>query len=105
MSRQVNNNGRGMEDDPPEQQVNGEQATALQQLRHLQSDIEEQCRQIAMAINPLSEALCNGGGVSPEMMGHVKAQLLKAHLQLDDLEQLLDTEPYRRAGETPGTCS
>jgi hypothetical protein len=42
-------------------------------------------------INPLAEALDNGGNVSLEIMNHVKAQILRAHLQLDDLEELLDS--------------
>ena len=43
-----------------------------------------------MAVNPIAEALDKGGNVSPEMMNHARAQLLLAHLQLDELEQLLD---------------
>ena len=37
----------------------------------------------------LAEALDKGGNVSPEMISHVRAQILLAHLQLDDLERLL----------------
>jgi len=44
---------------------------------------------VAMAIGPIAEALNNGGSISPEVMNHVKAQILRAHLHLDDLEQLL----------------
>jgi hypothetical protein len=84
-------NKQGMEDDPPGQQLTGEQATTFQQLLHLQSDIEGQGHRVAMAINPIAEALDKGGKVSPEMINHVKAQILLAHLQLDDLEQLLDS--------------
>ena len=60
-------------------------------LLRLQSDIEGQGHRLAMAINPIAEALDKGGNVSLEMMNHVKAQILLAHLQLDELEQLLDS--------------
>ena len=83
-------NKQRMEDDPPGQQITGEQATTFQQLLRLQSDIEGQGHRVAMAINPIAEALDYGGTLSPEMMSHLKAQLLLAHLQLDELEQLLD---------------
>ena len=46
---------------------------------------------MAMAIKPIAEALDKGGNVSLEMIIHVKAQILLAHLQLDDLEQMLDS--------------
>lgn len=91
MTNSENTNQQGMEDDPAEQQLAGEQATALQQLLRLQSDIEGQGHRVAMAINPIAEALDKGGNISLEMISHVKAQILLAHLQLDDLEQLLDT--------------
>ena len=91
MSISESTNKQGMEDDPPGQQLAGEQATALQQLLRLQSDIEGQCHRVAMAVNPIAEALDLGGSVSPEMMNHVKAQILLAHLQLDELEHLLDS--------------
>lgn len=91
MTNSENTNQQGMVDDPAGQQLAGEQATALQQLLRLQSDIEGQCHRVAMAINPIAEALDKGGSVSLEMISHVKAQILLAHLQLDDLEQLLDT--------------
>ena len=84
-------NKQRMEDDPPGQQLTGEQATTFQQLLRLQSDIEGQGHRVAMAINPIAEAVDKGGKVSPEMINHVKAQILLAHLQLDDLEQLLDS--------------
>lgn len=71
--------------------LTGEQATALQQLLRLQSDIEEQGHRVAMAVTPITAALDNGENVSREMMSHVKAQILKAHLQLDDLVQVLDS--------------
>lgn len=61
-----------------------------QQLLRLQSAIEGQGHRVAMAVNPIAEALDKGGNVSLEMMNHVKAQILLAHLQLDELEQLLD---------------
>ena len=44
-----------------------------------------------MAIKPIAEALDKDGNVVLEMISHVKAQILLAHLQLDDLEQLLDS--------------
>ncbi len=78
------------EDDPAGQQPTGEQATAFQQLLRLQSDIEGQGHRVAMAINPIAEALDKSGNVSLGMMIHIKAQILLAHLQLDELEQLLD---------------
>ena len=84
-------NKQRMEDDPPGQQITGEQATTFQQLLRLQSDIEGQGHRVAMALNLIAEALDKDGNVSLEMMNHVKAQILKAHLQLDDLEQLLDS--------------
>ncbi|MFL5658752.1 MAG: hypothetical protein ACJ8CB_31770 [Ktedonobacteraceae bacterium] len=90
MSIIKNSNEQGVGGELPEQPFTGEQETALQQLLRFQSDIEGQGRRVALAINPIAEALDNGGTVSPEMMSHLKAQLLLAHLQLDELEQLLD---------------
>ena len=84
-------NKQRMEDDPPGQQLTGEQATTFQQLLRLQNDIEGQGHRVAMAINPIAEALDKGGKVLHEMINHVKSQILLAHLQLDDLEQLLDS--------------
>jgi hypothetical protein len=86
-----NVNEQDMEGNLPEQQLADEQATAIEQLLRLQSDIEGQVLSVVMAINPLAEALDNDGNVSCEMMNHIKAQILKAHMQLDDLEQLLDS--------------
>ena len=80
-----------MEGELPRQQFTGEQPTAYQQLLRLQSAIEGQGHRVAMAVNPIAEALDKGGNVSLEMMNHVKAQILLAHLQLDELEQLLDS--------------
>src|SRR5436305_12717671 len=91
MSIIKNSNEQGLGGELPEQPFTGEQATALQQLLRLQSDIEGQGHRVALAINPIAEALDKGGKVSPEMINHVKAQILLAHLQLDDLEQLLDS--------------
>ena len=91
MSDTRNSNEPGIEGELLEQQFTGEQATALQQLLRFQSDIEGQGHLVAMALNPLAEALDNGGNVSLEIMNHVKAQILRAHLQLDDLEELLDS--------------
>lgn len=90
MSNSENVYEQGMAGDPAGQQFTGEQATAFQQLLRLQSDIEGQGHQVAMAIKPIAEALDKGGNVRLEMISHVKAQILQAHLQLDDLEQLLD---------------
>jgi hypothetical protein len=89
MSNSENINEQDMEYELPGQQFTGEQATAFQQLLRLQSDIKRQGHLVAMAVNPLAEALNNGGNVSLEMMNHIKAQILLAHLQLDELEQLL----------------
>ncbi len=80
-----------MEGELPGQQFTGEQPTAFQQLLRLRSAIEGQGHRVAMAVNPIAEALDKGGNVSLEMMNHVKAQILLAHLQLDELEQLLDS--------------
>lgn len=91
MSDPKNINKQGLEGDPPGQQFTGEQATALQQLQGLLSDIEGQGYLLAIAVNSIAEALDKGENVSREMMNHVKAQILRAHLQLDDLEQLLDS--------------
>lgn len=68
-----------------------EQETALQRLLRLQSDIQAQGQRVMMAVTPITAALANGENVSPEMMSHVKTQILKAHLQLDDLVQVLDS--------------
>ncbi|MFL5657789.1 MAG: hypothetical protein ACJ8CB_26860 [Ktedonobacteraceae bacterium] len=91
MANGENITNQGMEDDLPGQQFTGEQATAFQQVLRLQSDIEGQGHRVAMAIKPIVEALDKGGNVALEMISHVKAQILLAHLQLDDLEQLLDS--------------
>ncbi len=80
-----------MEGELPGQQFTGGQSAAFQQLLRLQSAIERQGHRVAMAVNPIAEALDKGGNVSLEMMNHVKAQILLAHLQLDELEQLLDS--------------
>jgi hypothetical protein len=71
--------------------IEGEQVTAFQRLLRSQSDIEGQGHRVAMAVKSIAEALDKGGNVSLEMMSHAKAQILLAHLQLDDLEQLLDS--------------
>jgi len=91
MSNIENINKQDMEGDLPGQQLTGEQTTAFQQLLRLQSDIEGQGHRVAMAINPIAEALDKSGNVSLGMMIHIKAQILLAHLQLDELEQLLDS--------------
>ena len=89
MANSEKSNKQGMEGELPGQQFTGKQETAFQQLLRLQSDIKKQGHLVTMAINPLAEALNNGGNVSLEMMNHIKAQILLAHLQLDELEQLL----------------
>ncbi len=80
-----------MEGELPGQQFTGGQSAAFQQLLRLQSAIERQGHRVAMAVNQIAEELDKGGNVSLEMMNHVKAQILLAHLQLDELEQLLDS--------------
>jgi len=77
--------------DPPDKPLDFGQATALQQLLGLQSDVEEQGHRVAVAVEPITEALDTGENVSREMMSHVKAQILKAYLQLDDLVRVLDS--------------
>jgi len=89
MSNTENSNNQGREGELPGRQFTGEQVTALQQLLSCQSDIEGQGQRVAMSFGPIAEALNNGGYISPEMMNHVKAQILRAHLHLEDLEQLL----------------
>jgi hypothetical protein len=90
VSNNENLEEQGMESELSWQPLTDEQATAVQQLLRFQSDIEGQSYRVAMAFNPIAEALANGGTVSHELMNHLKAQLLLAHLQLDELEQLLD---------------
>jgi len=80
-----------MDSNQPVQQPGGEQAMDFQQLPHLLNEIEEQGHRVAMAFKSVAEALDNGGNISLGMISHVKAQLFKAHLQLDDLEQWLDS--------------
>jgi len=74
-------------------QYSGEDSrlTALEQLLCWQREIEAQGQRVAMALTPIPEALEKGGDVSREMMTHAKTQILKAHLQLDDLKQVLDS--------------
>lgn len=91
MSNAENINKKDIERELPGLQLTDEQMTVSQQLLHLQSDIEEQCHRVAVAINPIAEALDTGRKVSHERMNHVNAQILQAHLQLDDLEQLLSS--------------
>jgi hypothetical protein len=62
-----------------------------QQLLRLQSEIEGQGHRVAKAVNPILEVLDKGEIVSLEMMSHLKAQILLAHLQLDELGQLLES--------------
>jgi len=91
MSNSDNRNEQGMEDELLEQQLTGEQATAFQQLLRLQRDIEGQGHRVARAVQPIAEALDRGGNISLEMISHTKAQILRAHLQFDDLEEVLDS--------------
>jgi hypothetical protein len=76
---------------PPGESLDFGRVTALQLLLRLQSDIEAQGHRVMMAVTPITAALANGENVSHEMMNHVKAQILKVHLQLDDLMQVLDS--------------
>jgi hypothetical protein len=73
-----------------EQQFPEGQVTPVEQLLHLQSDIEGQGSQVAKAISPIAEALSKDRTVSLETLSHLKAQILLAHLQLDELTELLD---------------
>jgi hypothetical protein len=91
MTNSENINEQNMEAEPSGQQPTGEQATALQKLHRFQSDIERQAHRVAIAVNPIAEALDKGGNVSLEMMNHLKAQILLTHMQLDDLDELLDS--------------
>jgi hypothetical protein len=91
MSSTENGNQQGRKAELPGQQLTGEQATAFEQVLRFQSDIEGQGRRVALTLDPIAEALANEGYISREMMSHVKAQLLRAHLYLDDLNQLLDS--------------
>lgn len=85
------NEHEGMKSDPPGEPFVGEHATACQQLLRFKSDIERQGHQVARAVHAIADAIGNGEDVSLEMLTHVKAQILKAHLQLDDLEECLDS--------------
>lgn len=95
MSRYGNNNGEGVGDDPVDAPLPGGQATALQQLCRLRSDIEEQGWQVGMAVDTIVEVPDRGGSIPPEMMSHLKAQILKAHMLLDDLDQTLDAPGWQ----------
>jgi hypothetical protein len=66
----------------------GQQPT-VEQLRRLQRDIAEQSQQVTQTLNLIAEALDNGTTVSAETMSHAQAQILRLHLYLDDLTQLL----------------
>jgi hypothetical protein len=86
-----NSNESDREGEPPKQPFTGEQATAFQQLLRLQRDIEGQGHRVARAVQPIAEALDRRENVSVEMISHIKAQILRAHLQFDDLEEVLDS--------------
>ncbi|GHO94624.1 hypothetical protein KSF_046720 [Reticulibacter mediterranei] len=79
------------EHDREDERFAGGQMTVLQQLRCLQNDIEGQGSRVAKALDPITKALHSSGNPSLEMMEHIKAQILLAHLQLDELEQLLNS--------------
>jgi hypothetical protein len=66
-----------------------EQLMAARQLLRLQSDIAGQGQRVALAVTAFVETLKKGGNISLETMDHVKAQIMLAHLQLDELEQVL----------------
>ena len=91
ISNNENSNKLDREGEPPEQSFTGEQKTAFQQLLRLQRDIEGQGNQVAKAVQPIAEALDRGGNISLEMISHIKAQILRAHLQFDDLDEVLDS--------------
>ena len=69
-------NQQGMEGDPPGQQFTGEQATAVQQLLRLQSDIEGQGHRVAMALNAWSLRMRNAG--TPRRLASAKRQARRA---------------------------
>ena len=73
------------------QDMDSGQVTSFQELLRLQSDIKGQGNRVAKAVNQILEALDNGGNVSLEDMNHLKAQILLAHLQLDELGHLLES--------------
>jgi hypothetical protein len=90
MSDTGSTNEKDIESELPEQQFPEGQATAFEQLLRLQNDIEGQGSRVARAVSAIAEALNNDGNVSLEMLNHLKAQILLAHLQLDELRELLD---------------
>src|SRR5258706_14034291 len=85
-----NINEKDIKDEVPGQQAMGEQVSVHQRLLRLQSDIEEQGYRVKGAINQIVETIDNGRNISPETMNHLKAQILLAHMQLDELRELLD---------------
>jgi DNA-directed RNA polymerase specialized sigma54-like protein len=95
-----NSHQQAMEGERAEQQPTGEQTRAFEQVLRFQSEIEEQSQRVARALNPIAEALDNGGHVPPEMEWHVRAQILRAHLHLDDLEQVLASIDEQFAGKS-----
>jgi hypothetical protein len=78
------------EDDPAGQQRISKQALALGQLHRYQRDIADQAQRVSLAITTIAEALNTGSTLSPPMIDHLKAQLLKAHLQFDELLEVLE---------------
>jgi hypothetical protein len=90
MSNTGDINEKDIEDELSEQQIISEQVSVYQQLLRLQSDIERQGDQVTGAINQIVETIDNDRNIPPEMMNHLKAQILLAHLQLDELRESLD---------------
>ena len=90
MSNTGNINEKDIKDEVPGQQAMGEQVSVHQRLLRLQSDIEEQGYRVKGAINQIVETIDNGRNISPETMNHLKVQILLAHMQLDELRELLD---------------
>ena len=81
---------KDIEDELSEQQIISEQVSVYQQLLRLQRDIERQGNRVTGAINQIVETIDNDRNIPPEMMNHLKAQILLAHLQLDELRESLD---------------
>jgi hypothetical protein len=90
MSNTGDINEKDIEDELSERQIISEQVSVYQQLLRLQSDIERQGDQVTGAINQIVETIDNDRNIPPEMMNHLKAQILLAHLQLDELRESLD---------------
>lgn len=96
-------NEQPLADEPADEPLVCSPVTAVEQLLRLQSDIEGQGKPVALAITPIVEALDYGSNVSHEMLHHLEAHILRAHLQLDELEEFLDTlaSCLREGASTP----